>query len=266
MSDHVSYLEAKRGIDDRAIDRGVLSAFSEALPAEPTVLEVGSGTATMPERLFEWGVIDSGRWIAVDSHADALEYGRERLASRRDSTVGDGRVLIGEFEIEFVVADAFEYAAGCEDRFDAVVGSAFFDIVDAEGASAAFRPLTDLVYAPITYDGTTAFQPTEPEDEAVLGRYERHMREYRAGSPEGANALRAALSEVIAEAPSPWIVEPPYSPGEETVVGHVIDTIERAVGETGRDANRWADVRRSQLSEGLLRYEASNRDVLGRLR
>lgn len=264
MSGHVSYLDAKREVDDSAIDRGVLSVFSESLPPEPRVLEAGSGTATMPERLFEWGVLDSGRWIAVDSHADALDAGRDRLTDRADSAVENGGVRLGDLTVELLEADVFEYTAECEEQFDAVVGSAFFDIVDAGEAVDAFGAVTDLVYAPITYDGATAFEPDDPADEAVLGRYERHMREYRAGSPDGAKALEETLSDVLAEAPSPWLLEPPYTDGERTVTARVLDTIEGAVRETGYDASEWADRRRRQLAAGELYYEARNRDLLGR--
>lgn len=264
MSEHVSYLEAKREIDDRALDRDVLSAFSDRLPNEPTILEVGSGTATMPERLFEWEVLESGRWIAVDSRPDALAAGRDRITARTDAAAGTDVVHLGDLTVEFVGADAFECAAGREGQFDAVVGSAFFDIVDAKRAVDAFGAVTDLVYAPITYDGTTAFDPDDPEDEVVLDRYERHMCEYRTGRPDGAKALEAALSEVLADAPSPWLIEPPYIDGERTVTSHVIDTIEGAVRETGYDAIGWAERRREQLSEERLVYTATNRDVLGR--
>lgn len=263
MSGHVRYLEAKRGVDDRAIDRDVLSAFSDALPAEPTILEVGSGTATMPERLFEWGILDAGTWIAVDSHADALDAGRNRLDAREGSVSKNDSLYLGDLTVEFVQADAFEYVSGFESRVDAVVGSAFFDIVDAERAIAAFDTVTDLIYAPITYDGTTAFEPNDPEDEAVLGQYERHMRDYRDGGPDGARRLTSAFSNVIADAPSSWLIEPPYEICERTVTTHVIDTIEEAVAETGYHASEWAKRRRAQLSEGRLSYTATNRDVLG---
>ncbi len=263
MSGHVSYLEAKRRLDDRALNRTVLAAFAGALPEAPTVLELGSGTATMPERLLEWGVIESGRWIAVDSHAEAIGTGRRRLAGRSDASVDGGSVRVGTLDIEFAVADAFEYAAGLDGRVDAVVGSAFFDIVDVERAVSALAPITDLVYAPITYDGTTTFTPADPEDDAVLDRYETHMREYRPGGPDGAARLSAALASVVADGASPWVVEPPYHAGEETVVGHVVDTVEGAVAETGYDAAAWATRRRRQLEAERLCYRAVNVDLVG---
>lgn len=261
---HVTYLDAKRPLDDRSLDRDVLSRFESLLPATPTILEVGGGTATMAERLYEWGVVDSGRWVVVDSHADALEAGRRRLAAREDSTTFEEHVELDGLTVEFHAADAFEYAAATDDRFDAVVGCAFFDIVDIEPAVSALSPVSDLVYAPITYDGMTRFDPAIPEDEAVLRQYHEHMREYRAGGPEGATALASALT-VLADGDSSWIIEPPYTDGERTVLEHLIDTVESAVGETGYDAGEWARRRRAALSADRLRYEAANRDILARL-
>ena len=260
---HVSYLEAKRRLDDRALNRTVLAAFVDALPEDPTILEVGSGTATMPERLLEWGVIESGRWIAVDSHADAIEAGRSRLAGRSDVSVDGDSVTLGGVKIEFAVADAFEYAAGLDSRVDAVVGSAFFDIVDADRAVSALGSVTDLVYAPITYDGETAFEPGDDDDDDVLSWYHEHMRTHRPGGPDGGHRLGEALSTVIAAGPSPWKITPPYRDGETVVTGHVLETIERSVGEVGGDATAWATRRRQQLEAERLCYRAANVDLVG---
>jgi len=182
---HVSYLEAKRRLDDRALNRTVLAAFADALPENPTILEVGSGTATMPERLFEWGVVGSGRWIAVDSHADAIEAGRSRLAGRSDASIDGDGVALGDLESSSP-SPTPSSTRRARRSVDAVVGSAFFDIVDAERAVSALAPATDLVYAPITYDGETAFEPDDDEDDDVLARYHEHMRTRRPGGPTAA--------------------------------------------------------------------------------
>jgi hypothetical protein len=256
VTDHAAYLDAKRALDDRSLNRAVLDRFAAALPPEPAILEVGAGTATMAERLVEWGVIDGGRWVAVDAHERALAAGEARIGGS-----------VGDLSVEFRVADAFEFAreaAAAGREFDAVVGCAFFDVVDAAPAVAALAPVAPLAYAPITYDGETRFAPPDPDDDAVLSRYHRHMREYRPGGPDGAAAL-AREATVVAEGPSPWSIAPPYADGERVVLGHVLDTVAEAVGETGLDAGDWADRRREALRDGRLRYEAANRDLLVRL-
>ena len=280
--DHAAYLDAKRSLDDRSIDRGVLSRFAAELPPDPTILEVGAGTVTMVERLRDWGVLDGGRWVAVDAHEAALSTGRRRLAGRSDSRVvrdgvegehgevggdhdGDPIVRLGDLAVEFRVADAFEYAATTDERFDAVVGCAFFDVVDADSAVETLSAVSSLAYAPITYDGETTVAPPDPDDEAVLDGYHRHMREYRPGGPEGAADLMWAAADVVASGPSPWRIEPPYTDDEQAVLAHLLDTIESAVGETGYDASDWAARRREAVASAELAYTARNRDLLVRL-
>jgi len=256
VTDHAAYLDAKRALDDRSLNRAVLDRFAAELPPEPEILEVGAGTATMVERLADWGVIEDGRWVAVDAHEEALAAGEDR--------VGDA---VGGVGVEYRVADAFEFAsdaAAAGERFDAVVGCAFFDVVDAAPAVDAFAEVAPVAYAPITYEGETRFGPPDPDDDAVLDRYHRHMREFRPGGPDGATELARAAT-VIAEGPSPWTIEPPYEAGERTVLAHLLDTVEGAVGETGFDASEWADRRRDALRAGRLRYDAANRDLLVRL-
>ena len=256
MTDHAAYLDAKRALDDRSLSREVLDRFAAELPPEPEILEVGAGTGTMVERLVDWDVIEGGRWTAVDAHEDALTAGEERIGG-----------AVGNVDVEFRVADAFEFAseaAAAGERFDAVVGCAFFDVVDTGPAVAALADVAPVAYAPITYDGETRFAPPDPDDEAVLDSYHRHMREFRPGGPDGAAAL-AREATVIAEGPSPWAIEPPYESGERTVLAHLLDTVEAAVGETGYDASDWAARRRAALGDGRLRYEAANRDLLVRL-
>lgn len=280
---HVAYLEAKRPLDDRSLNRDVLDRFREELPTEPTVLEVGAGTATMVERLHEWGIIEDGTWVCVDTHEPAVRAGASRLAAREDATeTYDGGVGLGDevaggrddhavatlrlddCRVELNVADAFEFVESTPRSFDAVVGCAFLDIVDPEPAVAAFGSVAPLLYAPITYDGETTFRPPDADDAAVLDQYHHHMRECRAGGPEGATALTKHV-EVLSAGPSPWRIDPPYAEGERRVLAHILDTVETAVEETGDDASAWAERRRAALDSGDLAYEARNRDLLARL-
>lgn len=254
--EHAAYLDAKRALDDRSLNRDVLDAFAAELPADPTILEVGAGTATMVERLVEWGVVDGGRWVAVDAHEAALSAGRDRIGDR-----------VGAVDVTYRVADAFELAAEAaeaNERFDAVVGCAFFDVVDAAPAVDALSAVAPLSYAPITYDGETTLTPADPADDAVLEAYHRHMRDRRPGGPDGARALADAAASIVASGASAWRIEPPYSPGDRTVLAHLLDTIESAVGEVGHDASDWAARRRAAMAADELSYRAANRDLLVR--
>ena len=268
-SPHATYLTAKRTLDDRSMNRDVLAQFAAALPPEPTILEVGAGTLTMVERLAEWEVLDGGEWVAVDTHEPALRSGRARLGARADGELlGDGlgeSIRLGDLTIECSVGDAFDFTARVDQQFDAVVGCAFFDVVDPVPALESLGEVAPLVYAPITYDGETSLSPTDPDDPAVFDAYHQHMRAFRPGSPEGATALADAASTVIASAPSPWRIEPPYTDDDRLVLAHLLDTIESAVAETGKDISAWTERRRAAVASSDLTYIARNRDLLIRL-
>src|SRR3974390_2635436 len=54
--DYARYLAAKTTVDDRALNRHVLSELRRLMPpGAPRVLEVGAGLGTMGARLLDWG-------------------------------------------------------------------------------------------------------------------------------------------------------------------------------------------------------------------
>ncbi len=264
---HVAYLEAKRTVDDRAIDRETLAAVVDGLPPNPRVLELGAGTVTMVERCYDRRLLDEGEWLAVDRCRAALQRGRDRLAERPESTVEGDRVELGSLTVRFLAEDAFASAtrlAAAGESFDLLVGCAFFDLVDVDRLST-FEPLSDRLYAPITYDGVTAFSPSDPDDELVLSTYREHMETCRPGTPDGGARLCERLASIERVAPSPWVIAPPYTTDESRVVEHVLKTIEASLAELGVDATAWTNRRRGQLESGSLGYRAENVDVYGRL-
>src|SRR5580693_2422876 len=60
-SGYARYLAAKTTVDDRALNRQVLTELCRLMPAgAPRVLEVGAGLGTMVARLMDWGVAGGG--------------------------------------------------------------------------------------------------------------------------------------------------------------------------------------------------------------
>ncbi|WP_436343282.1 class I SAM-dependent methyltransferase [Natronorubrum sp. FCH18a] len=109
MTDSIqSYLEAKRSVDDRALNRRVLERFTAELSGRPEpvrILELGCGVGTMIARLAEWGSLPARvSYRAVDRDAASIERARElvpawleasgytvdRSESATGETVGDG--------------------------------------------------------------------------------------------------------------------------------------------------------------------------------
>ncbi|MFB6257040.1 MAG: SAM-dependent methyltransferase, partial [Haloplanus sp.] len=71
------YLEAKRTVDDRALDRRVRDRFLDELPGAPRIREAGVGTGVTVPRLLDWG-ITAGDYLGVDRGAEVIEYARDR--------------------------------------------------------------------------------------------------------------------------------------------------------------------------------------------
>ena len=73
----IRYLAAKKGVDDRALNRHVLQSLETALTNSGRglpldVLEVGAGIGTMLERLAGWGILKNARYEAIDLAPDHI--------------------------------------------------------------------------------------------------------------------------------------------------------------------------------------------------
>ena len=264
-----TYLEAKRTVDDRALNRRVLERFTTALSNRPEpvrIVELGCGVGTMIARFAEWDCLPARvSYRAVDRDVASIQRARElvparleaagytvapleseadetveggipkstTVAARPDESGGDAATRL---EITLEVADGF----GLEDDADAVVAAALLDIVALEDAIPGIAGLlTDdgLCYAPITYDGGTTFAPRDRLDDRIEAQYHRHMDEVRDdGSSRTGSALLATLPrhgwDVLAAGGSDWIVRPSageYPDTENLVVGRILGTMADAL-------------------------------------
>ncbi len=241
-----AYLEAKRSVDDRALNRRVLERFATALSDRPEpvrIVELGCGVGTMIARLAEWECLPAQvSYRAVDRDVASIQRARklvparlaaagytiDSLESGADGTVEGGvpksTTLVARpdetsdgigstrLEITLAVADAF----GLEDDADAVVAAALLDILDLEDAIPGIANLLaddGLCYAPITYDGGTTFAPRDRLDERIEAQYHRHMDEVRdnGGSRAGSDLLAVLPRKgwnVLVTGGSDWIVRP----------------------------------------------------------
>ncbi|GAB7018197.1 class I SAM-dependent methyltransferase [Halostagnicola bangensis] len=310
-----TYLEHKRTVDDRALNGRVWSAFVDGLaelaafedsngrPNEPVrVLEIGGGVGTMIARLAERdALVPSVSYRLVDLDERNVEYARQHLpewleeagyeVERSRSSVlarstGE-RSADRTVEVHLEAGDAFEAPDrdGERSEADAVIASAVLDTVDLEYALGRIPDLLrtgGLLYAPITYDGTTTFSPPDPLDERLTELYNRHMDEIRdrPGSSRAGRELFAALDrpgsefDLLEVGGSDWIVRPrdgTYPADEKAFLRQLLETIDGALAaypETAlapTDRQRWVDTRLSQLERGELSLIARHLDVLARL-
>ena len=273
--DEVRYLRAKRSVDDRALNHGVLEAFDAALRAisRPLrVLELGAGVGTMVPRLLDRGLM-AARYTLVDRDARSLA-----------AAVADlGRISGGSVQLDFVEDDVFHWLdASAEPPFDAVLASAFLDLVDV-------RELLPLIWrrlrpgAPfwfsINFDGETIFVPELAGDTEILARYHRTMDErVRNGRRAGESRTGRRLLEVIpasgaritAAGSSDWVVWPEGGryPGDEAYfLHHIVHTIDEALSaEASLDQAAlasWIAARHAQIDRAELSYIAHQLDIAG---
>jgi len=263
------YLEAKRTVDDRALDHRVRDRLLDELPGAPRIREAGVGTGVTVPRLLDWGVT-AGDYLGVDRDPDVIEYARERRASECGGDRIEGGFRVADLTVRFAQGDALTAFEGA--GADCVVAQAFLDLVPIDDALDAFADaLTPggLVYAPITFDGETAFQPDHPADDAVVAAYHDAIdaepgRDARAGR-HLLDRCRARDGDLLAVGASDWIVYPPYPADERAFLATILEFVAEAVGGRVDGADDWLRTRRRQLDDGRLSYVAHGYDALYRV-
>ncbi|MCS3632305.1 hypothetical protein GGP55_002921 [Salinibacter ruber] len=293
------YLEAKRTVDARALNRRVWSQFVDALAARGSspvcVLEVGGGVGATVERIVEALVsrpVDALDYTFVDIEPENVEAARAGLrawAEDRGYSVSEGtpQVWTGgpvEVTVRFAVADLFDMADAHEGPpYDALVAQAVLDLMDISDALGALAPLLApgaLWYLPIHFDGVTALEPRVDAD--LDARVERLFHESMvdpAGRRSGARCGRRLLrhlhdseAALLEAGSSDWVVVPRDEggyPGDEAYfLHHILHFIETELtGHPELDAGAFADwvaTRRRQVETGRLIYVAHQLDALAR--
>lgn len=287
------YLHAKRTVDDRALNRGVLDALRTSLAdlgERPLrILELGAGVGTMLSRLGDWGVIQRTDYVLLDRDSASLRSAREHLEEWADvvDTSGDGLGL-KKAEIEarawFVADEAFAFMAAPDQRhrYDAVVANAVLDLMDLEPVLCAIwgvlKPGGRFWFS-INFDADTIFEPELPLDEPIMRAYHRSMDErVRDDRPAGHSktgrrlltAIGATGAELRAAGSSDWVVFPrarTYADDEAYFLRHIVHTIEEALtGHAELDGSEfaaWVAARFAQIERGELCYIAHQLDVFG---
>ena len=271
MHELAHYLEAKRTVDDRALDRRVLERLRRELEGvdAPAIVDVGAGIGTGLERLLNWNVVKAPTYTAVEQDTALVDIARSRL----DGMEG----LDGRAQAELVTSTLTDFASDNRNlaRFDLVIAHAFLDIVNLAPALKSLVALArpgGLLYFPITFDGETIFEPAHEDDEMILSRYHASMSKLggELGDSKTGRRLFHTLSsepaEILEMGSSDWIVRPEngsYPDDEAFFLECVVAMVERTVGDA---AEGWASTRRQQIDEGRLLYIAHQIDCLARKR
>ena len=264
----VRYLEAKQSVDDRALSPRVRKRLLAELPDEPHILEAGCGTGTMVPRLHRWGV-ETGTYRGVDRSAAVLEHAREQRGAELDAEPIDEGFRVDDFDVRFEQGNALSVFDG--EQADLLVAASFLDLVPIREAFAAFEDALrpgGLVYAPLTFDGGTIFQPDHPADQAIEAAYHddidgRSGRDAHAGR-HVLDHLRERGGRLLSVASSDWIVWPrtgAYPAAERDFLAAILGFVADAVGDHP-EADDWLRTRWRELETGVLSYTAHQYDFL----
>ncbi|MGD8848833.1 MAG: class I SAM-dependent methyltransferase [Anaerolineales bacterium] len=298
----IQYLQAKTTVDDRALNRHVLSTLQLELrniePNSPlNILEIGAGIGTMIMRLHDWQILPSSEYTAVDIDPELTREGRRQLgryALKNSLAPGCGlarEILLqsekSQLSVDFVTEDGLEYCQreSSRGRFDLLIAHAFMDLVDLPTAIPilldALEP-SGLFYFTLVFDGVTHFEP--PIDPAldvhIESLYHQTMEERSidskpSGDPHSGRHLLGGLlknkADILAAGASDWLVHPTsgrYPAQEAQFLHHILNTIEDALkggDELDQDQfSGWLQKRREQVDSGDLVYLAHQIDILGR--
>jgi SAM-dependent methyltransferase len=291
-SGYARYLAAKTTVDDRALNRHVLTELRRLVPAgAPRVLEVGAGLGTMVARLLDWGVIDAGEYVLLDADRQLLDCSRRWL---RDWATARGlrsdllpdELRVGDLRVRVVHAELGSYLESADPAAaDVLIANAVLDLVDAQALLPGLLRLLvpgGVYWLTINYDGESIFAPGHPHDDQVMRAYHRDMDErIRYGRPAGESRtgrhlfhhLRDAGAPVLAAGSSDWVVHPApdgsYPADEAYFLRSILNTIQEALRNRPdrvdpADLADWLTVRRRQLAAGELVYIAHQLDLAGR--
>jgi SAM-dependent methyltransferase len=284
------YLDAKKTVDARALNRRVWTRFVERLSDRSSpleILEVGGGVGATVQRIveaLEETSSDRLRYTFVDFEPQNVDAARDRLhewAERHGYTVSGGAHQTWtdgpmEVSVRFITDDLFEVASThSSGTVDALVAQAVFDLLDVPAALRALRPLLrpgGLCYLPIHFDGVTAFEPRI--DSALDTRIERLYHESM--NATGRHCGRRLLTQLpdaglplLDAGSSDWIVLPREGeyPGDEAYfLHHILHFVEAELaGHPDLNTSAFADwlqTRRRQIDEGELIYIVHQLDVL----
>jgi hypothetical protein len=151
-----------------------------------------------------------------------------------------------------------------------VTCSALLDVLTTEQVEAVCRAVIDNrvpAFFSLTVTGGLRLSPTDPHDQLLLAAFNDHQRRAGGAGPEATtltvNLLRAAEFAVTTQK-TPWRLT------AESGIAFVDQMLEeRLAAAVAQDpalagtAAAWLELRRAQLSAGLLQIELDHCDILG---
>ena len=294
--DFQRYLNAKKTVDDRALNATVWARLAEEIDLKEKkldVLEIGMGTGTMLERLLERRVLLRAAYTGLDAQVENIRAAQINLPNwsaqqglTYDSVEGTIRLHGDGVDIEccLISQDLYDFLDGVNRnrQWDVLLANAFLDLVDVAATlprlAGLLRP-GGLAYFSINFDGLSIFEPAVDAhlDKAVLDAYHSSMdRREGGGSSQTGRTLFSWLQkagfQVLAAGASDWVVFPGpdgYSGDEKYFLQHILHFVETTLQNPSdlppERVQEWLALRRQQLEQEQLVYIAHQLDFLAKV-
>jgi SAM-dependent methyltransferase len=296
------YLQAKKTVDDRALNRHVLEKLSKNLApssqASPLkVLEIGSGIGTMLARLLEWELLNHALYTAIDLDDANIAYSKQFLSEwavqhelhfkekgKHTINLRQGEKHI---QVELEAIDLMEFISRevPSRKWDLVIAHAFLDLVDISMVVPSLLELLThqgLFYFTLVFDGITILEPAiQPDfDCQIVSLYHQSMdmrmiNDLPSGSSRSGRELLHNLiktgSSILSAGSSDWVVyaqDGKYCSDEAYFLHYIVHTIHEELKDHPNldpyEFKTWVNQRHSQIERGELVFIAHQLDVLGR--
>ena len=284
--DYVKYLDVKKSIDDRSLNKIVWEHFSNWVLSRNeqdstlNVLEIGAGIGTMFERLLEASLLQKCHYIALEPEAMFKVVALSRFkgwASKHNcifqiSSKGLWHISNKELdiEIEWIEADAskIDQLFGNE-SFDLLLSHAVIDLLPVPTIMPIILEklkARGACYFSLNFSGNTEFYPAHDSDHKISELYHLDMDSRFPNLDWQPSLTGRALPiwlkkygcEQVVDGESNWEL----GKGDGLFITNILDTIKKALaGFPGLET--WLSSRYKELDQEILALSISNRDCFG---
>lgn len=248
----IAWLDLREGADFAARDKTLviellswLGQATDPISPDRILVDLGAGTGSTLRALTKLGA-NNIVWRLVDLDGKLLDEALRRHGRN---------FLIEDYQSDLTIVNELPLTG-----VHVVSASALFDLASAD----FIDKLTDridarktAVYAALNYDGTTAWTPSHPLDEAVLNAFNQDQRRDKgfgpALGPECTDYLQRALENKgyrVTIKPSPWKL----SAQDHAMLGELINGIATAVSEgyglNAGELTDWKNFRVAHIADG----------------
>jgi hypothetical protein len=284
------YLLSKQTVDDRALNKDVISTLRIHLPPGPvSVIEVGAGIGTMLKRLVAWDLFCKGEYVLVDSELENITYGRRWIPSWAAEAglsaewIGQGHLHLcdptRDIYVRFECVDVFDFIEGNKTPVDLLIAHAFLDLLPMPESLKKLLSLTrNLAWLTINFDGMSSLQPVvDPILDEQIERLYHATMDTRPGGGDSRMGrklfeyLQSVGAEILAAGASDWVVygrDGKYPADEKYFLEFILHFFESSLKECkeleSRIFGQWLTKRHDQIDCGDLVYIAHQVDFLVR--